>query len=636
MGCLILSMVLIQFSYSQYANTTLSNLTPPTQINADLNPLTDKGYNLGSFDHNWNNIYFRGKFFVGNIHAIQIMKDNPNTYVGLNAGSNEFEGGSQAFYNTGIGYFTLNQMSVGSNNTAVGAYALTDGGWNFDHPVSFNTAIGSYALQHTQTSNNTGVGYGALNQNYSGEQNTAVGVSALYNTRDSMNTGIGDHTLFNNVFGKANTGLGSQSLYNNTNGLGNTAVGTKSLYSNQLGQWNTAIGYQSLYNTKASGNVGIGQQSLFNNSNGQSNTSIGSMSMFYNTVGSNNIAIGSQSIYNNVTGSYNVGIGWAALFNNGNSYNVGVGLQAGYHLTTQGTFLGTYADAIDGSFNVTAIGYGAQATADNQVKIGNPAVTSIGGYANWTNFSDGRYKQNIKENVPGLDFINQLKPITYTLNIDGIENAINQQSGFNNSLSKVQASNNSDAEINSLPGRNQTARDIQARQQKAKVVYTGFVAQDVEKAAKNLNYDFSGVDVPKNKNDFYGLRYADFVIPLVKAVQELSQKNNELEQRIAKLENLLTQNSSSQTATLSSATISQNEPNPFYSNSVIHYFLPSTISNARIDITDNLGKLIKSVSIKSGVGNITMDASMLSSGSYQYSLIVDGKVLDTKRMVISK
>ena len=31
-----------------------------------------------------------------------------------------------------------------------------------------------------------------------------------------------------------------------------------------------------------------------------------------------------------------------------------------------------------------------------------------------------------------------------------------------------------------------------------------------------------GVDAPQNEHDLYGLRYAEFVVPLVKAVQELA------------------------------------------------------------------------------------------------------------------
>src|SRR5258706_10860710 len=97
---------------------------------------------------------------------------------------------------------------------------------------------------------------------------------------------------------------------------------------------------------------------------------------------------------------------------------------------------------------------------------------------------------------------------------------------------------------------------------KEKIIYSGFVAQDVEKAAKETDYDFSGVDAPKNDKDLYGLRYADFVVPLVKAVQELDEnqnskfktqndaivelqkENNDLKERLAKLEEMMNVQSS--------------------------------------------------------------------------------------------
>jgi trimeric autotransporter adhesin len=64
-------------------------------------------------------------------------------------------------------------------------------------------------------------------------------------------------------------------------------------------------------------------------------------------------------------------------------------------------------------------------------------------------------------------------------------------------------------------------RDAEAL--KSQIRYSGFLAQEVEAAAKSAGYDFSGVDGPKNNNDIYGLRYAEFVVPLVKAVQEQQQ-----------------------------------------------------------------------------------------------------------------
>ena len=52
------------------------------------------------------------------------------------------------------------------------------------------------------------------------------------------------------------------------------------------------------------------------------------------------------------------------------------------------------------------------------------------------------------------------------------------------------------------------------------VVHTGFIAQEVEQAARETGFDFSGVDKPKSNDDYYGLRYAEFVVPVIKAMQE--------------------------------------------------------------------------------------------------------------------
>jgi hypothetical protein len=118
-------------------------------------------------------------------------------------------------------------------------------------------------------------------------------------------------------------------------------------------------------------------------------------------------------------------------------------------------------------------------------------------------------KKNIKENVPGLSFINKLKPVTYNLNLDAADDIIQRPAIKDKTGRMIQP----------------VQEDLSARKIKEQVVYTGFIAQDVEKAAKELSYDFSGVDAAKNKKDLYGLRYAEFVVPLVKAVQELSEKN---------------------------------------------------------------------------------------------------------------
>jgi len=77
--------------------------------------------------------------------------------------------------------------------------------------------------------------------------------------------------------------------------------------------------------------------------------------------------------------------------------------------------------------------------------------------------------------------------------------------------------------------------DLESRAVKERIRKTGFIAQDVELAALSVGYDFSGVDKPKNENDFYGLRYAEFVVPLVKGMQEQQAIIQSLTQDNAKI-----------------------------------------------------------------------------------------------------
>ena len=149
--------------------------------------------------------------------------------------------------------------------------------------------------------------------------------------------------------------------------------------------------------------------------------------------------------------------------------------------------------------NSVGIGNAITVASDNDVFFGNSLTANIGGTVNWTATSDGRFKNNVQENVPGLNFIDQLRPVTY--NFDP---------------AKMASFMNGD----DLP-----PHLIAAAQNKAQTSYTGFIAQEVEAAALNLDYDFSGVKIPADaEKDMYGIRYAEFVVPLVKATQELHQK----------------------------------------------------------------------------------------------------------------
>ena len=72
-----------------------------------------------------------------------------------------------------------------------------------------------------------------------------------------------------------------------------------------------------------------------------------------------------------------------------------------------------------------------------------------------------------------------------------------------------------------------------------KIRQTGFIAQEVEAAAQKAGYNFSGVTSPKNGEGLYSLSYSQFVVPLVKAVQEKQAEINELKKTVEELKKLI-------------------------------------------------------------------------------------------------
>ncbi|MEJ6662572.1 MAG: tail fiber domain-containing protein, partial [Bacteroidia bacterium] len=123
-----------------------------------------------------------------------------------------------------------------------------------------------------------------------------------------------------------------------------------------------------------------------------------------------------------------------------------------------------------------------------------------GGQVAWTNLSDGRIKEKVQEAVPGLSFISQLRPVTYTLN----------------------TRKQDDITMQAMPDSIKERRMLSDADylESSSIVRTGFIAQEVEAAAQKVGFDFDGVSTPENETDLYGIRYAEFVVPLVKAMQE--------------------------------------------------------------------------------------------------------------------
>jgi hypothetical protein len=81
--------------------------------------------------------------------------------------------------------------------------------------------------------------------------------------------------------------------------------------------------------------------------------------------------------------------------------------------------------------------------------------------------------------------------------------------------------------------------------------------------------------------------------------------------------------------------LSQNNPNPAKGTTRIGYSVPSGANRAQLLLTDKLGRLVKTIPVApAAAGTAVLNTSLLSSGVYNYSLVVDGKTVETKKMVV--
>ena len=373
--------------------------------------------------------------------------------------------------------------------------------------IASNTAIGDSALYSNTTGiRNTSNGFAALYSNTTGNYNTAIGTqSLLYNTTGDYNTANGFRALAFNTTGGNNTANGYYALASNTTGIRNTANGQGALFWNTTGYENTATGVSALfYNTTGYENTATGVSALFYNTTGDYNTANGFNALYFNTTGGYNTANGFAALYSNTTGIRNTANGTEALYSNTSGIRNTANGFAALTSNTTGSFntaLGYNANVSSGNLsNATALGNGATVSASNRVRIGNSSVSRIGGQVAWTNLSDGRIKENVQEAVPGLSFISELRPVTYTLNTRK-QDEITMQAMPDSIKEKRMLSDADYLESSSI-------------------VRTGFIAQEVEAAAQKVGFDFDGVSAPENETDLYGIRYAEFVVPLAKAVQE--------------------------------------------------------------------------------------------------------------------
>ena len=140
----------------------------------------------------------------------------------------------------------------------------------------------------------------------------------------------------------------------------------------------------------------------------------------------------------------------------------------------------------------------------------------------------------------------------------------------------------------------------------------------------------------------YSINYIEMVPLLVQSIKELSAKVETLEQQLGvqkqtKKVKSETTGIENNVSDIDMVRMDQNKPNPFSESTVIGLNIPDKTQKANIFIYDLSGKQIQNVPVaERGETNITVYASDLGAGMYIYTLVVDGKVVVTRRMIVEK
>ena len=123
--------------------------------------------------------------------------------------------------------------------------------------------------------------------------------------------------------------------------------------------------------------------------------------------------------------------------------------------------------------------------------------------------------------------------------------------------------------------------------------------------------------IPKSMKEFREKR--DYLLSLL----PVDKKNHALENSLE---------------TLKAGELSQNIPNPFSNTTTIYYKLFES-GFVHIKVFNHLGIEVKAINEavkEKGLHKVELNANDLPPGIYYYSLLINGKLSDTKKMVVVK
>jgi hypothetical protein len=303
----------------------------------------------------------------------------------------------------------------------------------------------------------------------------------------------------------ANGGTGATS----STGSGNLVLSSSPTITTPTISGNTTVNGLTLGTGPSSGtsNTVFGSTAHASATTGSQNTIIGRAAGNALTVATNCTAIGNQALINGTAGA-NTAIGSIAL----SALTAG----AGY---ANNTALGYAAlSSLTAYSNATGLGANTDVTGNNQVQIGDAATTTYV-YGTVQNRSDLRDKTEIRDTQLGLGFINSLRPVDYKWDMREDYKPARPYDVENKEEMTVWLEACKLSNIN---------RDGSKKRNR---LHHGLIAQEVKAVLDAQGIDFGGYQDHKisGGDDVLSIGYDELIAPLIKAIQELTARVQQLE-----------------------------------------------------------------------------------------------------------
>lgn len=587
--------------------------------------------------------------FITFIISISVINAQSNTTFGDGAGANITSGSNNSLFGQSAG----NQITIASFNSFFGASSGSS------NEAFGNSFFGAFSGENNTTgTNNSFFGYESGIDNTTGSSNSFFGQhSGQDNTSGFNNSFFGTSSGLFNDTGVDNSFFGTGAGESNTDGSFNTFLGSNAGKLNVTGFRNVFIGYESGYsetqsdrlyiannqsstliygefdNNKVGINNTVPEASLHveggllisGDIGGPSITGAGKRLMWIPektafragevttgndhwddaNIGTNSIAIGRNARASHL---FSIAIGSELISQHVYALNIGFGSQAN---NDRSISIGTF-NVASGMVS-TAIGWGSRSESFGMTAVGIQNVPVVGG--DLVNFV-GTEPVFVVGN--GQDFANKSNALTILKNGNaGIGNTSETLAPVERLV--IDGAFKVGAALDSLEGTVQfNGTDFVGRVGDKWFSLTGNLSDSVTAVAGDQVYQGAA------NNEIQLSDYESKIETLQNQVEALKELVDQLISE--KVEN---RSESKEIGNL------KNVPNPFDTETQIHYSIPANSHDASIVLYNIQGEVIQRFeNLNGGNGSVTFSRSGLKEGVYKYLLMVDGEIADTQTMIL--